>query len=99
MAIVVTAPETVNDADINELYALEKHLMIISEGDPDNVYCGEGDDTILEEALPGYEDMPSELIELVKPTGAIFQKLENVFHPNEVINKLFDIEWGYSEIC
>ena len=57
MAIVVTAPETVNDADINELYALEKHLMIISEGDPDNVYCGEGDDTILEEALLGHEDM------------------------------------------
>ena len=27
MAIVVKAPETVNDADINELYALEKHLI------------------------------------------------------------------------
>jgi len=88
MAILVTpAPETVDDANMNELYAFEKHLMIISVGDPDYVYYGEGDDTILEEAL-GDEDMPSELLELVKPTGTIFQKLENGFQPNEVLNKL-----------
>ena len=33
MAIVVTAPRTVDDADTTELYALEKHFKIISEGD------------------------------------------------------------------
>ena len=44
MAIVVTAPRTVDDADTTELYALEKHFKIISEGDSGYFYqYGEGD--------------------------------------------------------
>ena len=35
MAIVVTAPWNVNDADTTELNALEKLFKIISEGDLD----------------------------------------------------------------
>jgi hypothetical protein len=35
VAIVVTVPEIVDDADTTELYALEKHFKIISGGDPD----------------------------------------------------------------
>ena len=35
---MVTAPGTVNDADTTELYALEKHFKIISEGDSENFY-------------------------------------------------------------
>ena len=35
MAIVVTAPWNVNDADTTELYALEKLFKIIPKGDPD----------------------------------------------------------------
>jgi hypothetical protein len=41
MAIVVTAPRTVDDADTTELYALEKHFKIIFEGDSDYFYYRE----------------------------------------------------------
>jgi hypothetical protein len=46
MAIVVTAPGTVDGADTTELYALEKHFKIIFEGDSDYFYYGEGDDVL-----------------------------------------------------
>ena len=65
MAIMVTAPRTVD-----ELYALENHFQIISNGDPDTFYQGEGD-YLLEEAAEG-EVMHSELLKLVKcTTGAV----------------------------
>jgi hypothetical protein len=70
MAIVVTAPGTVDDADTTELYALEKHFKIITEGDPDYFYNGEGY-YVPEEAVDD-EEMPSELFELVKDTGKIY---------------------------
>ena len=116
MAIVVTAPGTVDDADTTELYALEKHFKIIFEGDSDYFYYGEGD-YVPEEAVED-EEMPSELFELVERTGTIYDAddvalaagfvaidddnspaPENVVHPNELINNLFEDEWGHSGIC
>ena len=64
MAIVVTAPRTVDDADTTELYALEKHFKIIFEGDLDYFYYGKGDD-VPEEAVED-EEMHFKLFELVK---------------------------------
>ena len=109
MAIVVTAPGTVDDADTTELYALEKHFKIIFEGDSDYFYYGEGD-LVPEEAVAD-EEMPSELFELVERTGTIYDAddvalaavfvaiddenapaPENVVHPNELINNLFEDE-------
>ena len=68
MAIVVTAPRTVDDADMTELNTFENHFQIITDGDSDNFYYDEGDN-VLEEAAEG-ESMPSELLKLVKCTGA-----------------------------
>jgi hypothetical protein len=42
MAIVDTAPRIVDDADLADLYTLEKYFKIISEGDPEYFYNGEG---------------------------------------------------------
>ena len=64
MAIMVTAPRTVDDVDTTELYALENHFQIISDSDPDNFYYDEGN-YLLGEAAEG-EVMPSELLKLVK---------------------------------
>ena len=116
MAIVVTAPRTVDDADTTELYALEKHFKIIFEGDSDYFYYGKGD-YVPEEAVED-EEMPSELFVLVERTSTIcnaddvalaagFVAIdddnapapENVVHPNELINNLFEDEWGHSGIC
>ena len=69
MAIMVTAPRTVDDVDTTELYALENHFQIISDGDPDTFYYDEGD-YLLEEAAEG-EVMPSELLKLVKLICAV----------------------------
>ena len=71
MAIAVTAPRSVDDdTDTTELYALENHFQIISNGDPYTFYYDEGD-YLLEEAAEG-EVMPSELLKLVKcTTGAV----------------------------
>ena len=60
--IVVTAPGTVDDVDTTELYTLENHFQIISDGDPDTFYYDEGD-YVFEEAAEG-EVMHSELLEL-----------------------------------
>ena len=64
MAIVVTAPGTVDDADTTELYDIEKHFKIIFEGDSDYFYYGKGD-YVPEEAVED-EEMPSVLFELVE---------------------------------
>jgi hypothetical protein len=50
MAIVVTAPRTVDNTDITELHALEKCIKITSEGDPDYFYYGGESNYILDEA-------------------------------------------------
>ena len=70
MAIMVTAPGTVDDVDTTKLYALENDFQIIFDGDPDTFYYDEGD-YLLEEAAEG-EVMHSELLKLVKcTTGAV----------------------------
>lgn len=57
MAIVDTAPRIVDDADLADLYTLEKYFKIISEGDPEYFYNGEGN-YVLEEAVADFEEMP-----------------------------------------
>ena len=85
MAIMVTAPGTVDDVDMTELYALENHFQIISDGDPDTFYYDEGD-YLLEEAAEG-EVMPSELLKLVKcSTGAVLDT-DNI----AILARFFDI--------
>ena len=55
------------DVDTAELYTLENHFLINSDGDPDTFYYDEGKN-VLEKVAEG-ESMPSELLKLVKCTG------------------------------
>ena len=66
MAITVIAPGTVDedDADTAELYALENHFQILSDGDQGTFYYDEGN-YVLEEAAEGEVRMPSEFLKLV----------------------------------
>ena len=50
--VVTTAPRTVDDVDMTELYSLENHFWIFSDGDPDTFYYDEGD-YLFEEAAEG----------------------------------------------
>ena len=82
--IVVTAPGTVDDVDTTELYTLENHFQIISDGDPDTFYYDEGD-YLLDEAAEG-EVMPSELLKPVKCTTGAVLDTDDIAIPAEFVD-------------
>ena len=66
----VFAPGTVDDAYTTELHAVENHFKIISDVDPYTFYYCEGDYVLDEDVAEG-ELISSELLKLVKCTGAV----------------------------